>query len=272
MLIFSIGILPYLLAMFVYHCLYNIEEIILWSIFISFGIVIIIAISFISTLIHQRIEILKRMPAKIVSWPAVILNISLALILMAILFILSNSRYPSDFEQSDVRPEDFPEILVTSEYAENVKYTSFSKSDFYLSYDVNFNCMDSRHELYESINDRLILNSYHKLKYSLFDPNILNEPGWKSEEAKFEETTFENYWITSQWLKIYNEKIEHIIVRLDYSEDLETKKLFEMRVTQALFLKKLDSSDYLSKYKQAHPNELDWNSIDNSVLLEASYE
>jgi len=256
LLVFSIGILPYLLAMFIYHYFYNTDEIGLWAVYIALGIAIIVALSFLSALAQKRIHILKRVTAKRISWPAVILNNVVAIILLTVLFLLLQGEYSNDSQLSDVRPEDFPEILVVHDYAENAGYYSSLDSRFLVSYDVNVNCIDSPDEVHESINDILILNGCLKLKYSLFDPNTLNESGWKHIEVEFRDTAYEIFRLDEQWLKIDNEKSKLIIIKLNYSLDLETKELSEMSVRQFLYLINLDLHDYLSKYRKLHPNEL----------------
>ena len=78
-LVLGTGIFPYLGAMFIYHWKYNPCELMLWGSYVFGGAFIVIILSVISKLIHNRINTLYAVEVKVVKWPAVILANFLAI-------------------------------------------------------------------------------------------------------------------------------------------------------------------------------------------------
>ena len=169
---------------------------------------------------------------------------------------------PREYEyvRHPVRPDDFPEILITPENAYNLDHSTTSNSRIVKhTWGLSF-VVDEPYpsdNVREFFDNHLSANGWQKLEYDLLNPNILMcarpfLPGAKNiltDESEDEWPVFcIAYWI--------NEEEEYISVLFTYATHPDVKpNLNRLMVHMSLFGTKSWGNLHVKQYTQLHPEE-----------------
>ena len=191
----------------------------------------------------------------------------LAIFLVSIWYM---KKHRDAYTINPVRPKEFPEILIVSEDAQRIDYSSPADTrraahTYMVSYEVNDPYPSER--TYDFITKRLTSNGWQRLRYDLLNPQ---SPLWQAPfvpeyldpntvdilfPKRKQKGSYPVLWRKENWIK-YD---DYIIVTLSYFADLSTKKVDRDRLHVGLEFFGRDSwiKPWILKYKQIHPEEFD---------------
>lgn len=238
LMIFTIGIISYLMMMFAWNYIFNRGEIITWLIFActGTGVTIFFAILPIWTCPD---EIKKEMP---IGWRHVsVINFIAIVIILALLFIpyFGNTGYIPWLQTTDVntfteRPENFPAVLKPHPNADEIGYTTVrSKKNDTITYSLSYSVPNSIQKdqirlfltsLYED-------NQYKYLKHDFYDPNDVSDNAWIERSFTYGDHTTHYHAYHEKWLKTAS---EIVLSQVTVDGELEDDDIKHFSIRQIL--------------------------------------
>ncbi len=254
---FTIGIIPYLLAMLIWNYFYNYLEIMLWLTYAVSGTLLTL---FVAAIPIQSLMKTSKQPYS-VSWKAVtVVNlIAIALIVFLLVGPFSEEHnYPYDIEFFQKKPEDFPIVLTPPSYAFNPTYgktTSDSQEFFYLSYQLLTTIQPD--EIRSFLTNLHNEQGYRLLTHSIYDPNRVHNNNWEEEIEKRYEVPYRIKSYDQNWLIIDSciFKSKLLVSYVWKKEKLSTVSVLHTIVENT-------PVEIILTYVNMHPEQFDPNQIE----------
>lgn len=265
LLIFTIGIISYLMMILVWNFIYNRGEITTWLTFACTGTGVTIFFA-ILPIWKYPYDAKKELPVR---WMSVtVINCIAIVIILALLFVPcfgNTNRYMSWLQTTDIdtfteRPEDFPAALKPHPNADEIAYTTVRrKKDDSIWYSLSYSLPNSieKDQIRQFLTSLYEDNQYGLLRHDFYDPNEISDNSWIERSFTYGDYTTRYRAYHEKWLKtVSGLSLSQVTVNGELKDDDIALYSVRQIITDHF------SIPLLYNYASCHPDEFDPNQID----------